>query len=125
MWDTHSFLKEEISRYHIGKFEAGKSLNRKFHYRHPKETGVATVEGRPHEAVYMCFEKNYADFLSAPFMGLIRQLGLNVIYLLEGSWYKSVGKLVTSTQIRKAVSMLFERAQQSLNDENTNDGSCS
>ena len=36
---------------------------------HPKETGVATVEGRPHEAVYMCFEKNYAEFLLAPFMG--------------------------------------------------------
>ena len=50
---------------------------------------------------------------------------MDVIYLLEGNWYKSVGKLVTSTQIRKAVSMLFERAQQSLNDENTNDGSCS
>ena len=55
----------------------------------------------------------------------IRQLGLDVIYLLEGSWYKSMGKLVRSTQIRKAVSMLFERAQQSLNDEKTNDGSCS
>ena len=38
-------------------------------YRHSKETGVATVEGRPHEAVYRCFEKNYADFLSALFMG--------------------------------------------------------
>ena len=35
------------------------------------------------------------------------------------------GKLVTSTQIRKEVIMLFERAQQSLNDEKTNDGSCS
>ena len=40
-----------------------------FSFRHPKETGVATVEGRPHEAVYMCFEKNYADFLAAPLMG--------------------------------------------------------
>ena len=91
----------------------------------------------------MCFEKSCADFFVSTFhgevlgksrgsqlpstgsLGLIRQLGLDVIYLLEGSWYKSVGKLVTSTQIRKAVSMLFERAQQSLNDEKTNDGSCS
>ena len=100
---------------------------------------MATVEGRPTRGCVLCFEKNYADFLSAPFMGkswgsqlpltgqlgLIRQLGMDVIYLLESSWYKSVGKLATSTQTRKAASMLFERAQQSLNDENTNDGSCS
>ena len=36
---------------------------------HPKETGVATVEGRPHEAVYMCFEKNYADLFVSIFHG--------------------------------------------------------
>ena len=28
---------------------------------------MTTVEGRPHEAVYMCFEKNYADFFVSTF----------------------------------------------------------
>ena len=35
----------------------------------PKGDWVATVEDRGYEAVYRCFQKNDADFLSAPFMG--------------------------------------------------------
>ena len=45
------------------------TLKEDFVNRHPKDTGVATVEGRPHEAVYMCFEKNYADFFVSTFHG--------------------------------------------------------
>ena len=59
----------------------------------------------------MCFEKNYADFFVSTFhgevlgksrgsqlpltwsLGLIWQLGLDVIYLLKGSWYKKRGKI--------------------------------
>ena len=54
-------------KYHMS--ELSEKLARTVGLSPPKGDWVATVEDRAYEAVYRCSEKNYADFLSAPFMG--------------------------------------------------------